>query len=92
MSLNSTVTQITQNELAYLPAIQAGVRAAETTGADGKSKEQAVINGVLALAQTTATSAPQPSVQGISALIFLTVSIFNALGFFKKKTPVAAAP
>lgn len=79
--LNPTIAAITSNTLSYAPAVVAGVQAAEITGASGATKQQAVINGILAGSQALEI-APNPNVAAIAALINLFVSIFNATGIF----------
>jgi flagellar biosynthesis protein FliQ len=88
VSTLSTVNTITNETLTYAPAVLAGVQVAETTGASGSSKLQAVVNGVLAASQA-GEAVPNATVAGISALVNLVVSIFNATGIFSHK---AAAP
>lgn len=85
---NSTISAITTQTLTYAPAVIAGVQAAETTGASGTSKLQAVVNGVLAGSQAL-EGAPNPDVAGIAALVNLFVSIFNATGIFGHKAKAA---
>lgn len=82
--LNPTIAAITTQTLTYTPAVIAGVQAAETSLASGPSKQQAVINAILAGSQA-AEGVPNPNVAAIAALVNLTVSIFNALGLFKHK-------
>lgn len=90
MSVATTVNQITSVELQFVPAVLAGVQAAEATGAPGHAKAQAVIDGVIAGSGALAGQAGvQPTVAGIAALVNLTVSILNALGIFKKKSTPA---
>jgi hypothetical protein len=89
----STINQITAAELNYAPAVIAGVQIAESANADGASKAQAVVNGIIAGSQAL-ESATQPNVAGIAALVNLTVSIWNALGssdLRRKGTKAAAA-
>lgn len=85
---NTTISAITTQTLTYAPAVIAGVQAAETTGASGTSKLQAVVNGVLAGSQAL-EGAPNPDVAGIAALVNLFVSIFNATGIFSHKKAAA---
>lgn len=87
--ITSTVNAITANEIAYAPAVLAGVQVAETSSASGASKAQAVINGIIS-GSLALESAPQPSVAGIAALVNLTVNILNALGIFSHKAAPAA--
>ena len=85
MSVSTVVGQITAAEVAYVPAVLAGVQAAETVdGATGASKAEAVIAGVLAGSQAL-SGAPNANVANIAALVNLTVSILNALGAFRHK-------
>ncbi len=81
------VTQITQAELAYLPATIAAVQVAEASGAAGATKKQAVMNalgaGVSELAQS-----PDPKVATISILVELVWSVLNSTLFKHKATPV----
>ena len=65
MSTASTINAITTTELAYTPAVLAGVQVAETAIAAGDTKAQAVVNGSLVGSQAL-ESAPQPSVAGIA--------------------------
>lgn len=87
--IKHTIDKITANEIAYAPAVLAGVQAAETAGGSGHDKLNAVVNGIIAGSQTL-ESAPSPTVAGIAALVNLTVSILNALGIFKKKAVAAS--
>lgn len=84
MSVATTVTNITNNEVQYAPAVLAGVLAAEQSTQPGTSKAQAVVNGIIA-ASAAGAQVPQPTVAGISELVNLTVSILNALGVFSHK-------
>lgn len=88
MSVATTVNGITNQELTYLPAVLAGIQAAEAANAaaPGTQKAQAVLDGIVA-GSTVAAEAPgaNPNVAAISALISLSVSIFNAMGVFKRK-------
>ncbi len=89
MSAESTVTEITAQVSTYTPAVLAGVQAAEQSGAAGSDKKAAVLAGIQAGAKV-GESIPAPIVSGISSLIDLVVSIFNALGLFSHKTSVVA--
>lgn len=84
MNVTSTVNAIDAQALQYAPAAIAGIHAAELSSASGANKKQAVIDGILAGAKIGET-VPVPQVAAISAMIDLFVSIFNALGIFKKK-------
>lgn len=85
MSVTSTVTAITTQTLSYAPAVAAGVQAAELSNASGDTKLEAVVNGVLAISGATEQST-NPEVAGISLLVNLFVSIFNATGIFNHKS------
>ncbi len=93
MSLNTTVAQINQQTLTYLPAALAGIQAAELAApnAPGASKLDAVLAGIAAASQT-AEAIPIPQVQGIAALVNLSVMIFNMLGAFRHRSPLAPVP
>jgi len=90
MSVAATVQNITATEIAYAPAVLAGVQAAETSNAAGSAKAQAVIDGIIA-GSAAASGVASPTVAGISALVNLTVSILNALGVFSHKPKAATA-
>ena len=89
MSVATTVTTIDTQTLTYLPAVIAGMQAAELTGASVDSKKQAVLNAVIA-GSTVLASSPNPNVAAIAGMIDLFASIFTALGFFRKKAAVPA--
>ena len=78
------ITQITTQTLAYAPAVLAGIQVAEQSTASGASKQQAVVNAVLA-GSGALEAAPNANVAGIAALVNLFVSIFNSLGLFNHK-------
>lgn len=84
MSVTSTVTAIDQGILTYVPAVIAGVQAAEVSGAAGDLKAKAVMDGIQVGSQALA-QVNQPNVAAIAGLINLVVSIFNALGVFNHK-------
>jgi hypothetical protein len=89
MSVAGTANQISNQIVAYAPAVIAGVQAAEQAGlqnpaATGADKANAVLVGIQAGSAGLAQTA-QPDVAAISALINLCVSIFNALGVFSHK-------
>lgn len=84
----ATVNDITNQIVAYTPAVIAGVQAAEVTGVSGASKLQAVIAGIQEGSQI-AEGIPVPAVSAIAGLVNLVVSIFNAVGLFKHSTPKA---
>lgn len=90
MSTLSTVNTITSDTLVYAPAVLAGVQAAEVSAAPGTTKLQAVVNGVLAASQA-GEAVPNATVAGISMLVNLVVSIFNATGLFSHKAATPAA-
>lgn len=83
-TINPTIAAITNGTLTYTPAVIAGVQAAEASSADGATKQEAVVNAILAGSQAV-ESVPNPNVAGIAALVNLTISILNALGLFKHK-------
>lgn len=93
MSTASVINAINKQTLNYTPAVIAGVQAAETTGAAGDTKLQAVVNGVIATSGALESSS-NVDIAGISALVNLVVSIFNATGIFnhKKAAPAVVAP
>ena len=82
--LVGTIDAINAATLRYVPVVIAGVHAAEVSGSAGKAKKQAVMDGILAGAKAGEQIA-QPQVRAIAGMIDLFVSIFNALGVFKKK-------
>jgi len=89
--MNPVISAIDTQVLNYAPAVLAGVQAAEMTAASGPSKFQAVLAGILAGSQA-AEAIPIPNVQGIAALVNLSVTILNMLGAFSHKPkPVAPA-
>lgn len=81
-------TEVTNQIVVYTPTavatVQAAVQIAETTGASGKDKFAAVMKAVQDVS-AVAAGIPVPSVSAIAMLINLTVSIFNATGFFAHK-------
>jgi hypothetical protein len=83
-------TTISQQTLTYLPAALAGIQAAEHAApeAPGVSKLAAVLAGIQAASQA-AEAIPNPQVQGIAALVNLSVAIFNALGTFRHRSAPA---
>lgn len=83
------VTAITTQTLAYAPAVLAGIQVAEQSNASGATKQQAVINAVLAGSQSL-ESAPNPNVAGIAALVNLFVAILNATGALNHKAKTGA--
>ncbi len=87
--MNPVIANIDHQVLTYAPAVIAGVQAAESTGAPGQTKFQAVLAGILAGSQV-AEGIPIPNVQGVAALINLSVFIINAIGAFRHKAPVVA--
>lgn len=86
----NTVDKITTTELAYLPAVLAAVQAAETVNVSGETKYAAVLDTVTGVSGAVAQTSTDPRVQGIAALIDLTVLLMNRLGSFKHKP--AATP
>ncbi len=81
------VTQITQAELAYLPATIAAVQVAEASGAAGDTKKQAVMNALVAGAGALSSS-PDPKVAAISALVELVLAVLQGTVFKHKATSV----
>jgi hypothetical protein len=81
-------TEVTNQIIVYTPTavatVQAAVQIAETTGTSGKDKFAAVMKAVQDVSGVAA-GIPVPSVSAIAMLINLTVSIFNATGFFAHK-------
>ena len=97
MSTQSTVATITADVTQYIPAVGAGVQAAEMAAraaeaqgitVSGEQKANAVLQGIQAGAGTLAQGTGQ--VAAISGLINLFVSIFNSLGIFDHKAPKGA--
>jgi hypothetical protein len=90
--LQTTVNKIDALTLQYAPQILASVGAVEAAAASapGLTKEQIVINTVLAGAQV-ASSLPIPSVSGIASLVGLFVGILNSTGIFSHKAKPAPA-
>lgn len=84
MSTTPIVTQITSGTIAYAPAVLAGIQAAELSSASSETKQQAVVNAVLAGSQAL-EGAPNANVAGVAALVNLFVSIANATGLFSHK-------
>lgn len=78
------VTQITQAELAYLPAAIAAVQVAEASGAAGVTKKQAVMLA-LGAGASALESSPDPRISGIAALVELTLAVLNGTGLFKHR-------
>jgi hypothetical protein len=92
MSLTSTLQAIQARIkllMAYVPLVQSTVLEIESEmpGASGTSKAQAALMIILSVAHAGET-VPIAAVQVISALIDTAVSTFNALGIFKKSSPV----
>jgi hypothetical protein len=92
MSVTTTVNQINTATLEYLPAVLAGVQAAEQVapGLPGETKAQAVVNGIIAGSAVLAGDA-NPNVAGIAALVNLVVSILNAAKIFRHKAVAGTA-
>lgn len=88
--MNQTIATINTQTITYLPAVLAGVQAAEQSNAAGATKKQAVVNAVIAGARGAETST-NPNVAGIAALVDLVVSILNSTGVFSHKSPAAPA-
>ena len=89
VALNPTIAAVNSNVLAFTPAVMAGVMAAEQSGADGATKQQAVVNAVLGTSGVLESNT-NPNVAGIAGLVNLVLSIFNATGIFSHKKAVAA--
>ncbi len=99
MSFVNTVNTINANAAVYAPAAINGVLAVEqaAAGLPGQTKSDIVVNTIVTGTQAAAKigeALPVPSVQAVSALVDIIVSILNAAGVFKKRnsTPAAAAP
>jgi hypothetical protein len=90
MSVINAVNKIDALSLQYAPQVLASVGAVEAAAANSPAltKEQIVINTVLAGAQV-ASSLPIPSVAGIASLVTLFVGILNATGVFSHKAKPA---
>lgn len=98
MSAVQTENKVDALTLQYAPAILGSITAVEAAAGQmpGATKEQIVVNTVLAGAQT-ASSLPIPSVSGIASLVTLFVGILNATGVFnhgaaRSKTAPPATP
>jgi hypothetical protein len=91
----NSINKVDALTLQYAPQILGSITAVEAaaSSAPGLTKEQIVINTVLAGAQV-ASALPIPSVTGIAGAITLFVGILNATGIFghKSKTTPAAPP
>lgn len=87
-SVPSVPTQITQAELAYLPATIAAVQVAEASGAAGETKKQAVMSALVSGAGALATASADPKVAAISALVELVLTVLNGTLFRHKATAV----
>ena len=87
----STVNQINEQVTTYAPLVMAGIQAAEQSTMSGANKKQAVLDGIQSASGTLAAST-KPDVAAIGAMINMFVSIFNALGIFKKKPATPGAP
>ena len=85
--LQTTVNKIDALTLQYAPQVLASLTAVEGAAAamPGITKEQIVINTVLAGAQV-ASSLPIPAVSGIAALVALFVGTLNTTGVFSHRT------
>ncbi|MGH7184514.1 MAG: hypothetical protein ACREJN_21420 [Nitrospiraceae bacterium] len=80
MSVQTTVDQINTQTLAFAPAVAAGIMAAETTGASGASKHDAVLDAIQASsAELAGLSKDHANIASISGMINMFVSIFKAL-------------
>lgn len=84
-TLNPTIAAITTQTVAYTPAVLAAVQAAELSNANGTTKLQSVVTGVLGATQVL-EAAPNPNVAAVAALTNLVVGILNSLGVFNHKT------
>jgi hypothetical protein len=84
-TLNPTIAAITSHTITFAPAVIAGVQAAEMSSANGTTKQQAVVNAVLAGARA-AEGTPNPNVAAIASLVDLVVSVLNATGLFSHKS------
>lgn len=96
MSTVSTVNTITTDVQQFIPAVSAGVQAAEIAAqtaasqgiiVTGAQKASAVLEGIQAGSGVLAQGTGQ--VAAISGLINLFVSIFNSLNLFKHSTAPA---
>lgn len=84
MSVVTTVDQIDAQTLTYIPAVIAGMHAAEQSTAAGATKKQAVLDAIQAGAQA-GESVQAPQVAAIAGMIDMFASIFKALGVFRHK-------
>jgi hypothetical protein len=87
--MNPTIAAVNAQTLTYVPAVLAGVQAAEQSAGNGASKKQAVVNAIL-IGARAAEATPNPNVAGIAALVDLVVSILNSTGVFSHKSAPAA--
>lgn len=76
----------------YVPLVNSTIQEVEAAmpGASGTSKAQAALNIILSIAHAGET-VPIAIVQAISGIIDTAVSMFNALGIFKKPSKPATA-
>jgi hypothetical protein len=79
---------ITTDVLTYTPIALTAVQEVEAAAASlpGATKN-AIATAVVLASAKAATAVPVPPVQAVGALISLIVTIFNATGIFKKKSP-----
>ena len=93
MSTATVVNNITHQTLTYAPAVLGAVQAIEAVAPNlpGATKQQIVINQILAATGSVSTSlesSTNPTVAGIAGLVNLFVGILNATGIFQRKTVV----
>lgn len=81
MSVTSVVSQITNQEITYIPTVVAGVQAAEALGPTATGAEK--LNAVLQATSQQLAGSANPNVSAIAGLVNLTVLIANLLGAFK---------
>lgn len=84
MSLANTLNGITLQTIQLAPAL---IHAAETTSAGGPEKQSAVVSVLtgIQVASGDLVNHPNPTVAATATLVNMIVSLFNALGAFKKK-------
>jgi flagellar biosynthesis protein FliQ len=88
--MNPTIAAINTQTLAFAPAVLAAIQAVEAADPHipGTSKRQIVLDSIVGVAKVGETI-PNANVAGISLMIDMFVSIFNAAGKFRK-APKAA--
>ncbi len=89
MNVTSSVNNITNQIAGFAPAVIVAVQAAEAVpGASGSDKQKAVVQAVLTgveVGSQALETHSNPAVASVALLVNLVVSVFNALGLFKRK-------